>query len=75
MTGIEAIQLLFDGEKIYRGYFETDCDQWFITYNKDNKSFQFGPGWNETCKFKNSQEILNFLFTVIYSDHWKKSSE
>lgn len=75
MTGIEALELLFQGEKIYRGYFQSECDQWFIQYNKDNRTFTFGAGWNESLKYKNSQEIMNFILTVIYSDHWKKSSE
>lgn len=75
MTGIEALQELFEGRKVYRGFVQSDCEQWYIDYNKDTKSFSFGPGWNESFKYKNSQEIMNFIFHIINSNNWQKSSE
>lgn len=75
MTGIEALEALFNGEKIYRGYFKTEAEEWYISYNKGNKSFNFGSGWNEALKYKTNEQIMNFIFYVLYADHWKKYSD
>ena len=72
MDGLEALDLLKEKETIYRGYFDNESDQWFISYNKDSKSFTFGPGWNEALKYKSNEQILNFIFYTILFDHWNK---
>lgn len=72
MDGIEALELLKDKEIIYRGYFDSESDQWFIKYNKETRSFSFGSGWNEALKHKTNEQILNFLFYTILHDHWNK---
>lgn len=72
MNGTEVLENLLNENLIYRGYFETECDNWFIKYNKNNKSFEFGSGWNEALKYKSNQEILNFIFYTLMFDHWQK---
>ncbi len=72
MDGLEALELLKDKEIIYKGYFDNESDQWFISYNKDNRSFTFGSEWNEALKNKSNEQILNFIFYSILFDYWNK---
>lgn len=75
MTGIDALELLKNNSKVYRGYFKSESDAWYVKYSKENKSFEFGPGWNEALKNRSNTEILNFIFYTICFDEWQKSSE
>jgi len=74
MNGIEALEALKNNDVVFRGYFESESDAWFVKYNKDSKSFTFGPGWNEALKHRTNDQILNFLFYTILHDHWQKNN-
>lgn len=71
MTGLKALEELMNGSKIYRGYFKEEADDWFIVYDKNNKSFNVGPGWNDALKFRSNEQIMSFILYCLFHDEWK----
>ena len=51
MNGKEALEYIYN-EKIYKGWFTSDSETWYIKYNKDNKAFEFGEDWIKSISNK-----------------------
>lgn len=75
MNAKEALESLLQNEKIYKGWFASDSEKWYVKYNKDNKSFEFGEDWTDAIKNKNEKEILNFIFYQLLFQEWRIDSE
>lgn len=75
MTGIQALEILFNGGKIYKGYFKSDMNEWFVEYDKNNKTFKFGSGWIEEVKSREIKNILPYFMYSVLHDHWNIFTE
>ena len=69
MNGKEALEYIYN-EKIYKGWFTSDSETWYIKYNKDNKAFEFGEDWIKSISNKSEKEILNFIFYHLLFQEW-----
>lgn len=75
MNGISAIEALFNGDIIYKGYFKSEKDEWFVEYDKNNKTFKFGSGWIKEINSKNIEHILPYFLYVILQSEWQIYSD